>query len=283
MEIIVGKNSGFCNGVKYTVKMACEELEKFSPIFCLGEIVHNKDVIKSLEDKGMITVNDISDIPNNAKVIIRAHGESLEVYEKAKEKNLDIIDLTCGKIKIIHKEVLKHNDSFIIVIGKNDHPETIGTIGHAKEGYIISSESDINNCYKEYIKSKRKNIYIISQTTFNSKEFDSLVEKIKKTFKGIDIIVNKSICNATELRQREVVELSKQVDKMIIIGGKNSSNTKELYNLVKDNCESYLIENKNDLDIRFKESDMIGIMAGASTSNDTVLGVIEKIKKTTLK
>ncbi|MBP5683785.1 MAG: 4-hydroxy-3-methylbut-2-enyl diphosphate reductase, partial [Bacilli bacterium] len=82
MEIIVGKNSGFCNGVKYTVKMACEELEKFSPIFCLGEIVHNKDVIKSLEDKGMITVNDISDIPNNAKVIIRAHGESLEVYEK---------------------------------------------------------------------------------------------------------------------------------------------------------------------------------------------------------
>ncbi len=283
MEIIIGKNSGFCNGVKYTIDKAIEELSKFHPIYCLGEIVHNKDVVASLEEKGMITVNDILEIPDNSKVIIRAHGESLDIYEKAKEKNLVIIDLTCGKIKIIHKDVLKHNDSFIIIIGKHDHPEVIGTKGHCKYAYVISNENEIDGCYKEFINSKRKDIYIISQTTFNNKDFDMLLDKIKSTFHNIDIIVNKSICNATNLRQKEVVELSKTVDKMVIIGGKNSSNTKELYNLSKDYCETYLIENKEDIDFRFNESDKVGIMAGASTSNDIVLEVIEEIKKTTLK
>ena len=207
MEIIVGKNSGFCNGVKYTVDKAVEELKKYSPIYCLGEIVHNKDVIDSLEEKGLITVNNILEIPDNSKVIIRAHGESLEIYNKAKDKNLDIIDLTCGKIRIIHNEVMKHNNYFIIIIGKKNHPETIGTKGHSNCSYVIFDESDINPCYDAYINSNKKDIYIVSQTTFNNKDFDYLIELIKKKFNNNNVIVNKTICNATELRQKEVVEL----------------------------------------------------------------------------
>ena len=284
MEIIVGKNSGFCNGVNYTVNKTKEVLMNNDNVYCLGEIVHNEEVVNELERLGMITVNDINEVPNNSKVILRAHGEPLSTYEIAKNKNLKVIDLTCGKIRIIHKDIEKHNNSFIIIIAKHNHPETIGTKGHTKYSFVLETSDEIDDCLKAYKESKRNSIYVISQTTFNSKKFDELVSLIEKEFKGIDITINKSICNATELRQNEVIELSKKVDLMIIIGGKNSSNTKELYNLAKKNCSNtYLIQNYEDIDFDINDNMKIGIMAGASTSNDTVSKVIDKIKKTTIK
>ena len=284
MEIIVGKNSGFCNGVNYTVNKTKEVLMNNDNVYCLGEIVHNEEVVNELERLGMITVNDINEVPNNSKVILRAHGEPLSTYEIAKNKNLEVIDLTCGKIRIIHKDIEKHNNSFIIIIAKHNHPETIGTKGHTKYSFVLETSDEMDDCLKAYKESKRNSIYVISQTTFNSKKFDELVSLIEKEFKGIDITINKSICNATELRQNEVIELSKKVDLMIIIGGKNSSNTKELYNLAKKNCSNtYLIQNYEDIDFDINDNMKIGIMAGASTSNDTVSKVIDKIKKTTIK
>ncbi len=280
MDIIIGKNSGFCNGVAYTVNKTKELLKDNKVIYSLGELFHNKDVINELEKEGLITVSSIDEIPSNSKVIIRAHGESLETYEKAQEKNLEIFDLTCGKIKVIHKQVLNNNDKYIIIIGKHDHPETIGTKGHTKYSYVVSSITDIKDCYKDFLKSHRKEIYIISQTTFNSLLFDEIVNNIKETFKDIPIEVNKSICNATTLRQKEVIELSKKCNKMIIIGGRNSSNTKELYNLAKENTDTYLIENYHDLNFKINREDIIGIMAGASTSDDTVKKVIKTIEAT---
>lgn len=279
MEIIVGKYSGFCNGVNYTVNKTKEVLMNNDNVYCLGEIVHNEEVVNELEKLGMITVNDINEVPNNSKVILRAHGEPLSTYEIANNKNLEVIDLTCGKIKIIHKEIEKNNDSFIIIIAKHNHPETIGTKGHTKYSFVIESSDEIDKCLNEFKKSKRNKIYVISQTTFNSKKFDELVLLIKEVFKGIDITINKSICNATELRQKEVIELSSKVDLMIIIGGKNSSNTKELYNLAKNNCSNtYLIQNYQDIDFDIDEDIKIGIMAGASTSNNTVEKVINELQ-----
>ena len=283
MKIIVGKNSGYCNGVKYTIDKTIESLDDNNNIYCLGEIVHNSDVVNSLKDEGLIIVNDIHDVPEGSKMIIRAHGVSLETYDIAKKKNIEIIDLTCGKIKIIHKEVLNHNDSFIIVIGKVNHPEVIGTCGHSSSSYVVSSIKDINKCYKAYLNSNRKKVYIVSQTTFNSKEFDLIVDKIKNKFINDDITINKSICNATELRQKEVIDLSKRVDKMIIIGGLNSSNTKELYNLSKDNCDTYLIEDYKDINFKIDEDNTIGIMSGTSTPKEVITKVIEVIKKATVK
>ena len=140
MEIIVGKNSGFCNGVNYTVNKTKEVLMNNDNVYCLGEIVHNEEVVNELERLGMITVNDINEVPNNSKVILRAHGEPLSTYEIAKNKNLEVIDLTCGKIRIIHKDIEKHNNSFIIIIAKHNHPETIGTKGHTKYSFVLDVE-----------------------------------------------------------------------------------------------------------------------------------------------
>ena len=277
MEIIVGKYSGFCAGVKYTIDKAKEIINNNDKVYCLGEIVHNEEVIKELESKGMITVYDIHDIPDGAKVIFRAHGESAKVYEEAKKKNLEIFDLTCGKIKIIHDNISKVLDKFIIIIGKKDHPEIIGTYGFTHDAYIISDTSDIDECYKAYLKQDKKDIYIISQTTYSSIKFDEIVKMIKKKFKA-DVTVNKSICNATEKRQEEVIEIAKKVAYMLIIGGKNSSNTKELYNLAKQYCDNvFLYQTVDDINESFPRNAKIGIMAGASTPDTVVDKIIKYI------
>ena len=279
MEIIVGTYSGFCAGVKYTIDKAIEILNNNDKVYCLGEIVHNEEVIKELESKGMITVENICDVPDNAKVIFRAHGESLKVYEKAKKKNLEIFDLTCGKIKIIHNQIKEVLDKYIIVIGKKDHPEIIGTIGFASNAYVISDIGDIDECYKAYLNQDKKDIYVISQTTYSSIKFDEIVNIIKDKF-NTNITVNKSICNATEKRQEEVIKLSKKVDYMLIIGGKNSSNTKELYNLATKYCKNvFLYQTYKDINTKFNKNSTIGIMAGASTPNNVVDDIIEYLKK----
>jgi len=277
MQIIIGKNSGFCNGVKYTINEANKVLNKSKNIYCLGQIVHNEKVIEDLEKKGMITINTIDECPSNSKLIIRAHGELKGTYEKAKEKNIDIIDLTCGKIKVIRNKIKdKLKDHFIIIIGKKDHPETQGVQSFSgNNSIIIEDESDIELLHLKIKESKLNKAYIISQTTFNSEKFDNLVKSIKNRIKE-DIDIDKTICNATSNRQKETDQLSKRVDIMIIVGGKNSSNTKELEVISKKNCKKvYLIQDIKDLkNIIFDKNDIIGIMAGASTPDKIVEEII---------
>ena len=278
MEIIVGKNAGFCGGVAYTIKKANELLEN-GEIYCLGEIIHNKQVIKSLEEKGMKTVDNIEDIPNGSRVIFRAHGEPISLYKRANEKNLQIEDLTCTRVKIIHDKVQKgKNDSFIIVIGSKKHPETIGTIGFAGENsYVIESEDDILDSYIEYEKTMLGKVYVVAQTTFLSSKFDKLAKEIEKNFFEADVIIDKTICNATENRQLEAKKISQECDVILVIGGKNSSNTKKLFVVSNENCEKvYFIENIDDIkNINFSQNDKIGILAGASTPKE----IIEDVKK----
>ena len=282
MEIICGKLNGFCAGVNYTIKKATELLENTNEtIYCLGEIIHNERVIEELENKGMITINDINEAPNNSKVIFRAHGEAKEIYEIANSKNIKIFDLTCGKIKIIRNKIEKNkDDSFIIIIGKKNHPETIGNISFTKPfGSIIETIDDINSVYEEFKLSNLKKVYIIAQTTFSSKKYDEYVNIIQNTFKDTKIIIDKTICDATENRQTEANELSKTVDKMIIIGGKHSSNTKELAKITEKNCETYLIQTIEDLkDCEFNETDKIGVISGASTPLEAINEIIDYLR-----
>ena len=190
MEIIVGKLSGFCPGVKNTIKKAEIALKEKKEVYCLGEIIHNGQVIKSLENKGMITVNNIEDIPNGENVIFRAHGEPEISYEKAEKKNLKIMDLTCGNVKIIHDKVKEKKENyFIIILGNKKHPEVIGTKGFSgKNSYVIESEDDILDAYIECEKSNLRQVYIVSQTTFGDKEFDELALEIEKNFVEFNII-----------------------------------------------------------------------------------------------
>lgn len=280
MKITIGKTSGFCNGVQNTVKRAENALVK-EKVYCLGEIVHNERVIHDLEANGMITINKIEDAPNNSKVIIRAHGELKETYDRAKEKNIEILDLTCGKIKAIRVKISKKlEDHYIIIIGKKNHPESLGVLSFSGDNSnIIEDKEDINEIIDKVNNSLLNKIYIVSQTTFNSDKFDELISIIKnKTTK--EVIVDKTICDATSKRQNETRELSKIVDTMIIVGGKKSSNTKELEIIAKENCNNViLIQEKNDLNNNQIVGEHIGIMAGASTPTIVVEEIIEELKQ----
>lgn len=283
MEVIVGKLAGFCPGVAYTVKEAKKVL-KGGQVYCLGEIVHNKQVIKDLEKNGMITINNIEDVPNGEKVIFRAHGESEKIYKRAKEKNLNVIDLTCGNVKIIHEKVKKEKEkSFIIIVGKKSHPEVIGTKGFAGDNnYVIEDEDDILDAYIEYEKTNLGRVFVVAQTTFSSSKFEILREEIETNFIEADVIIDKTVCDATEKRQRETGELSKIVNSMIIIGGKNSSNTKELAKIAEENCgKVYLVETVDELKfVDFSNIEKIGIMAGASTPQESIEEVKTYLEKT---
>ena len=277
MEIIVGKTSGFCNGVRFTVEKANEAVDNNSNIYCLGEIVHNERVIEDLEKKGMKTINDIEEAEDYSKVIIRAHGERKETYQRAEEKHIELLDLTCGKIKAIRTKIKnKVDDCYIIIIGKKNHPETLGVQSFSGDNsFIIENEEDIDECLENV---NIDMIYFVSQTTFNSEKFDALVDIIKSKFTG-EIIVDKTICDATNNRQKETNELSKQVDIMIIVGGKKSSNTKELEVISKNNCNNvYLVQDVSDLkDVVIDNNSKVGIMAGASTPEIVVKEIIEEL------
>lgn len=285
MNIYIGKTSGFCAGVKNAVDKAKDAITEKKKIYCLGEIVHNSQVINSLESNGMITVDNIENIPDGEKVIFRAHGEAKKVYERAKEKNLQIIDTTCGKVKAIHIKVEKENaNSFIIIIGKKAHPETIGTKGCAGENSaVIETEDDILDAYMEYEKTNLGRVYVVAQTTFSSKLFDKLIKEIETNFIEADIIVDKTICDSTEIRQAETREMSKKFHYMFVIGGKNSSNTKELVKIAQENCENvYSIETVDEIkNIKFDSNQNAGIIAGASTPEESVLEVKEFLENIT--
>ena len=283
MEIILGKSAGFCYGVKRAVEGAKKELEK-SPkqIYCLGEIVHNKHVVEELEEKGMSVTEDITKA--REKVIIRAHGVTDDIYKYAKENNLEIIDFTCPNVLRIHeiaKEYAK-NGYYIFLCGSKKHPENIGTLSYCgKNVSVIEDETQIEDAISNFKKSKIEKILIIVQTTYSVSKFEFIENKIKEILSSTSIVVKNTICPATELRQNETKEISKDVECMIIIGGKNSSNTKKLYEISKQNCEnSMCIESVQDIDItRLKEYSKIGIMAGASTPQKEIKKVVELIEK----
>ena len=283
MEIIVGKTAGFCYGVKRAVDGAKEELSKENNIFGLGEIVHNQDVIKSLEKLGMHFVEDIKE--SKGKTIVRAHGIAKEIYEKARENHIELIDYTCPKVLKIHEIAKEYADKgyYIFLLGNKKHPENIGTLSYCGENkFVIEKEDDTIKALEALEKSNIKKLLVISQTTYSLEKFYIIEEIIKNELpRNVEIIVKNTICQATEIRQKETEEIAKKVNCMIIIGGKNSSNTRKLYDIAKQNCKMAIaIENANDLQMeKLKEIQKIGIMAGASTPKESIDEVVEKIQK----
>ena len=280
MKIVVGENSGFCAGVNHTVRKALELVKSHNGIYCLGEIVHNENVIRNLEDSGMITVADLIDVPDYSSVIFRAHGETKDIYELASSKHLKVYDLVCGKVQSIRRRIQEHvGKDFIIILGKKNHPETGSHFSYAgHDAFIIESLEDIPLAISKVNESSFHSIYVVAQTTFSTSLFQDILHHLKSSYVG-EIICDNTICNATEMRQREVFKLASQVDKMIIIGGKNSSNTKELYNIAKSELDDvYLIQSADSLLIDdFSSSDTIGIMGGASTPDFIIDEVIDKL------
>lgn len=279
MEVIVGNLAGFCDGVKYTVKTAEKIVSENKDVYCLGELVHNRQVIERLEEQGMETITSISEAPMGSNVIIRAHGEPISTYEEAEKNNIKLFDLTCGKVRVVHKKIEENKDSFVILLGSKKHAEIIASISYAKgKGLVVEKVEDIKEAYELYKKNNLNSVYVCAQTTYSTARFEEMVKLIKEEFKNEKIMIDNTICSATENRQKELKKMSKVFHKMIIIGGKNSSNTKELYNLASEKCKDViLIETVKDLENEeefLKGNEKIGIMAGASTPKD----IIEDVK-----
>lgn len=286
MELIVGKTAGFCYGVRNAVDQTYKELKKNDKnLYCLGELVHNEKIINDITEAGIITVDNIEEVPDNSNVIIRAHGVSLEVYKIAEQKKLKLIDLTCPKVSKVHElaKKLSEDEYYIILIAEKKHPETIGTIGFCGEKFsVIETKEEIDDKLESFKKSNLNKIAIIAQTTFSVEKFENIVKIIKEKT-NCEVEVKNTICNATSMRQAETEELSKKVDLMIIIGGKNSANTRRLYDISCKNCkDAILIQGKNDEDLKEKmknKYETIGIMAGASTPQESINEVVECISE----
>lgn len=270
-KVTTAKSAGFCFGVKRAVDTVYQQIDKQDTVYTYGPIIHNEEVVNDLGKKGVKVINNIEELNDKTKgtIIIRSHGVSKEVQEEIEKSNLKVVDATCPFVKKIHRIVAKESEEgrHIVIIGNPEHPEVIGILGWSKGPVtVIESIEDANNFCLE----KEKKLCIVAQTTFSYKKFKDLVEIISK--KGYDILVLNTICNATEERQTEARELASQSDAMIVIGGKNSSNTQKLYEICKDECEdTYYIQTLSDLDLnQIKSFRSVGITAGASTPNNII-------------
>lgn len=274
MEIILAKSAGFCFGVKLAVDCVYEK-SKEDKIYTYGPIIHNKNVVKDLEKQGVEIIENLErDI--NGKVIIRSHGVPPSVYKLLEQKNIEYVDCTCPFVKKIHRivdENYKQGKS-VIIIGNKNHPEIIGINGFCDNTALIANSIEEFNSLdiednKEYI--------LVSQTTFDITVFEKLLQGIKNN----NIKVFNTICSATNDRQKEALELSKQVDYMIVLGDTSSSNTQKLYEICKKNCENtYLCETIKDLQLNnFKKNVKIGITAGASTPPAIIKEALNKMNE----
>ena len=285
MEIIIAKTAGFCFGIKNAVTKTEQILENQSSIYCLGELTHNTQVTTKFIKKGLKIINKIEEVPNNTKVIFRAHGEPEKTYNYAKKNNIEVIDLTCPKVINVHTIVKEYSDKeyFIVVFGERLHPEVIGHIGYAKKYFVISEKEEIEKAVNEIQQNDEKNILIVAQTTHSLNRFKDFSNVLKELLESQqkNVVIKNTVCNATEIRQKEAEELSKQVEYMIIIGGKKSSNTTQLYNIAKEsNPNSILIETVKELDVNMvKQYKKVGIIAGSSTPNYSIEEVVEALER----
>ncbi len=291
MEIMLGKMAGFCGGVKNAIDKTYKEAEsRKDDIYCLGDLVHNPVVLENLEKMGVKIIDDLNEVPQpeGKTVIIRAHGVTKEIYEQAKQMGIILKDLTCPKVLKIHNFVEEYskNGDYIFLIGEGKHPEVIGTKSFCgKNSIVIENEEELDEAIKKIENEINKNVsqkklVVVAQTTFNLEKFKEFENKIERELANyMDIVINNTICDATRLRQEETEKLSREVEGMIVIGGKKSSNTNKLYQISLNNCNNVvMVEDENDLKNileQFKNCKKIGVMAGASTPEETINKVMD--------
>jgi len=262
-KVLIAKNAGFCYGVKRAITLAERAAKEQEKIYTLGPLIHNPQEVNRLSNMGIKTATD-TNIDKDATVIVRSHGISPEKERLLRNTFVKVVDATCPYVKAVHEAVvsLAKEGYFVVIVGEKDHPEVQGTVGYLEEAKgrykVIDSLEDLEDI-------KEDKVGIVAQTTQNEIFFENVVLKLLKKVKEIKVI--NTICNATEERQSDIYELAPIVDVMIIIGGKNSGNTKRLFEISKSlNPRSYHIETKDEIDPSWLEgAKTIGISAGAST------------------
>ena len=286
MEVKVAKTAGFCFGVQRAVDKVYELIDSCQDrLFTLGPIIHNEEVVNDLEKKGVRVASEeeLKTLPKGSTVVIRSHGVGKKVYDQLKECGLSYVDVTCPFVLKIHRIVEKESKagSHIVIIGDPDHPEVVGICGWCIGSYtVIRTKQDA----LDFVPPESKNVCIVSQTTFNYNKFKDLVEILREkrydnTVLNILNILN-TICNATEERQREAKNIAGEVDTMLVVGGRHSSNTQKLFEICKKECgNTYYIQTPVDLDSEmFQCSSCVGITAGASTPKKIIEEVQEHVR-----
>ena len=272
MEVIVAKKAGFCFGVERAVNQVYEQVKSAGqPVYTYGPIIHNEEVVRDLEEKGVKVLRSLAELRQleSGIVIIRSHGAGKEVYEVLEQKNLEVVDATCPFVKKIHRIVREQNAGGrrVIIVGNASHPEVEGIRSWGRDDTIVvGSGKEL----EELQISPEEKLCIVAQTTFNYNKFKDLVEKFLK--KGYDITVLNTICNATQERQVEAKRIASEVDAMIVIGGKHSSNTQKLFEICQKECKNtYYIQTLGDLNPECENSvRSVGITAGASTPKQII-------------
>ena len=263
MKITVAKSAGFCFGVSRAVDLVFELVKNGEKIVTLGPIILNEQVVKKLEDNGVFAVNSIDEIPENYGVVIRSHGVDKTTYQTLKERKIKYFDATCPFVSKIHKIVREEGlkGRLVIICGDKNHPEVKGIIGHCEgEYFVVNGEEEL----KSLNILEGTPISVVAQTTFNTIEWKKTIEFLKNHYTNLEIFV--TICSATSVRQNEAVDLSKKSDIMIVIGGKNSSNTAKLFDISSHNTKTVWVEGVHELDFScFVGKSEIGVTAGAST------------------
>ena len=286
MEVKLAKTAGFCFGVKRAVDTVYRQIEKEQSdvgdekkIYTYGPIIHNEEVIKDLEKKGVrvLRTEEALDEISEGTVIIRSHGVEKRIYDKMEAKGLEIVDATCPFVKKIHNIVEKESreGKHIVIIGSEDHPEVIGIKGWVN-GPVTVLKTEEEACAFEV--EDNASVCVVAQTTFNYNKFKELVEIIEK--KSYDISVLNTICGATKERQTEAKSIAEAVDAMIVIGDKHSSNTQKLFEICRGACaDTYYIQTLDDLNMnQLRSVETVGITAGASTPNNIIEEVQNNVR-----
>ena len=278
MKITLAESAGFCFGVARAVKQAEDYIKDGVNACTLGPLIHNPLFVKSLEDKGVYVAEGITEVKDGYTLIIRTHGITKELFSEIEKSGIRYFDATCPFVKKIHRIVEKESadGSKIIIAGDPNHPEVKGIRSYCKtESYVVSSSEELESIKKNNDFSENDAFSLVSQTTFDAKEFKKCEKFAKTLFTNLKIF--DTICNATALRQEEAIALAKENDMMVVIGGRNSSNTEKLRKLCSEITDTYLIEEASELsEIKFDRASSVGVTAGASTPD----GIIKEVIRT---
>lgn len=281
LNIILAQPRGFCAGVDRAIEIVEKALDIYgAPVYVRHEIVHNKWVVSDLRARGVVFVNEVSEIPDGAITVFSAHGISEKVENSAKLRELPIIDATCPLVTKVHKEAQRyeHEGREIILIGHAGHPEVEGTSGRVKQTiHLVENAEDVA---KLNVGDENKLAYV-TQTTLSVDDTKDVITALKQRFPNIAGPELRDICYATQNRQNAVRELAKQVELMLVVGSKNSSNSNRLRDLAEEiGIHAYLIDEAQDLNPSwFDDVSRVGITAGASAPEHLVQGVIDALSK----
>ena len=274
MRILLAKDAGYCFGVRDAVKMAYDTAKEYDEVYMLGDIVHNETVVRNLARSGTKVVADLKEIPKEKPVLFRAHGTVPELWEKARGNNQEIIDATCPLVTEIHEEIkkLEGEGRRTIIIGDHGHDEVVAIAAQVSEPIIIANPEEANTL------RKMKKAGVVSQSTQMIENVQGIINiLIRKVF---DLRFINTICFPTRRNHEQIKELAVRSDTMIVIGSFTSANSKRLTQLALErNPRSYQVTSAEDLDPDwFKDSEIIGISAGASTPDNIINEIVEKIK-----